>query len=290
MAITRHLAHFILKEHVFRPITGSTLLLGRQMVFMTPDEALAVVEGAGVKIRSNVSIEYDRSEIGRTRKFISDTCFFSLFSDSDVIACDVSDYEQADVIFDLSATLPAGMENRFDFIYNGSVLDNVFDPAACVRNVTRMLKPSGVVMHYEGAAHSQPAYFKFTTDWFFDYYALNGFVDVQTYLCLHADFHQSSWRIIGWEPLYQAEGATQLTWPFAIGSDATVVAIAERGPDATVERSPIQALYRSDHGDGMSALARYLRSRRRAVNQGDAAPAGTVTPLPGGHRELGSIG
>jgi 2-polyprenyl-3-methyl-5-hydroxy-6-metoxy-1,4-benzoquinol methylase len=53
--------------------------------------------------------------------------------------------------------MPAGLQGQFDFIYNGSVLDNAFDSAAYVRNVSRMLKPEGVAFHYEGAQHAAPA-------------------------------------------------------------------------------------------------------------------------------------
>src|SRR5882762_1456781 len=167
MAITRQLARLILAEHRFRNISGNLLLLGRQTVFMTPDEAQQLVASAGVKLRSDARIEYDRTTSGGDfRKFISDRSFFSLFSNAEVVASDVSGYEGAEFIFDLSSNeLPPSMERRFDFIYNGSVLDNVFDPAACIRNISRMLKPDAAVFHYEGAVHSSPAYLKFTLDW-----------------------------------------------------------------------------------------------------------------------------
>ncbi len=60
----------------------------------------------------------------------------------------MSDREKADFIFDLAHGVPDDLLGRFDFIYNGSVLDNVFDPATCIRNVARMLKPNGVTFGY----------------------------------------------------------------------------------------------------------------------------------------------
>src|SRR5258706_2167495 len=174
MAITRHLAELILPEHKFREIRGEVLLLGRQLVLLTPDEAQALVEKMGIKLARGAWIDYDKTPHPYPEKLISDVSFFSLFCDAPVCASDVSAYEGAEIIFDLSAEVPVGLHRQFDFIYNGSVLDNVFDPAACIRNVSRMLKVDGVAFHYEGVQHAAPAYLKFSTDWFFDYYALNG--------------------------------------------------------------------------------------------------------------------
>jgi len=50
---------------------------------------------------------------------ISDASFFSLFSDAVVKACDVSDYEGAEIIFNLSEGVPPALIQKFDFVYNG---------------------------------------------------------------------------------------------------------------------------------------------------------------------------
>ena len=290
MAITRHLAHFILKEHAFRPISGTTLLLGRQVVFMTPDQAQALVEAAGFAIRAGATIEYDKNEYGRAQHFISDASFFSLFSDSEVLACDVSSAEQPDLVFDLSDTLPPGLSGRFNFIYNGSVLDNVFDPAACMRNITRMLTATGVVLHYEGAAHASPAYLKFTPDWFFDYYALNGFNDCQAYVGTFDDVHQSPWNVLGWDAFYADGGQQRLTYPIRTSSDAMVLAIAEKCPGASDGRTPIQGVYRGGHDDYLPAFERYRLSARRHACCVDAAVMPADGKVPPGYRPVGLVG
>jgi SAM-dependent methyltransferase len=276
MAITRHLAQFVLTEHKTRNISGTVLLLGRQMVFMTPDEAQALVEANGLSIRSDAKIEFDRTPHGASQGYISDSSFFSLFSDGVVLATDISDYEGADIVFDLSREPPSQMIGAYDFIYNGSVLDNVFDPAACIRNVSRMLKPNGVVMHYEGCAHSDPAYLKFTPDWFFDYYAINGFQDFQGYVCLYDNVHTSSWGVFEWSPFLETEPKPRVTWPLKVPKDAMVVGLAEKSPAATIDRNPVQGVYRGeDHDAYVAAFNRFSRSaRRQAIRSalGQGAP------------------
>jgi SAM-dependent methyltransferase len=273
VAITRHLAHFILSEHLFRPIKGNILLLGRQVVFLTPDQAQALVEARGIPVRRNAVIEYDKNEYGRSQNFISDVSFFSLFCDGDVKACDVSDAEKPDMVFDLSGPLPAGLAGSFDFVYNGSVLDNVFDPAACIRNVSRLLKPSGVVIHYEGAMHANPAYLKFTPDWFFDYYAFNGFEDTQTYFCSFRDVHASPWEIYEWDAFVQFNGNWQLANPMPIDKDAMVVALAQNHGKASIDRVPIQGIYRESHSEYLPGFLRFSRSKRRETIRTLTSPA-----------------
>jgi SAM-dependent methyltransferase len=264
MAITRHLAELILAEHSFRPIRGDVLLLGRQLVVMTPDEAQALVEKAGIKISPHARIDYDKTPHPFSKKLISDASFFSLFTDAVVKASDVSDYEGAEIVFDLSDSIPSSLNRAFDFIYNGSVLDNVFDPAACIRNISKMLRSDGVVFHYEGAAHSSPAYLKFSPDWFFDYYALNGFADFQSYIVTYGDVHVDPWSVYEWSAFAPGNTSQDLTMPMRLGAEAMVVAIAQNAPTATIDRIPLQNVYRSgEHENYRLAFDRYSKSGRR---------------------------
>lgn len=313
MAITRHLAELVLAEHKHRPIAGEVLLLGRQLVLMTPDEAQALIQKVGLPVRPNAVIDYDKTPHPYDKKLISDASFFSLFSDADVKACDVSDYEGAEIIFSLSDPVPAELLGRFDFIYNGSVLDNVFDPAACIRNAARMLKPHGSIFNYEGSAHAAPAYLKFSPDWFFDYFAFNGFADCQTYIVTYGDVHRDPWETYQFDPFTADD---KLTMPMRLGPEAMVVAIAQNAPDATVDRTPLQNVYRSnEHAVYLAAHKRYLQSgRRQAIRSRfpspgrmaaveDAAarptlwerltgrrPANPASTLPAGHVHLGTLG
>ncbi len=316
MAITRHLAELVLAEHRHRRISGEVLLLGRQLVLMTPDEAQALVEKVGLPVRTNAVIDYDKTPHPYPKKLISDASFFSLFSDAVVKACDVSDYEGAEIIFSLSDEVPSSLLGRFDFIYNGSVLDNVFDPAACLRNAARMLKPDGSIFNYEGSAHAAPAYLKFSPDWFFDYFAFNGFADCQTYIVTYGDVHRDPWETYQFDP-FTADDT--LTMPMRLPPEAMVVAIAQNAPDATVDRTPLQNVYRSnEHAVYLAAHKRYRQSRRREAIRGlfpaqPPAPAPEVAPaqpslwsrllgrtpepaapatppLPAGHIHLGTLG
>lgn len=263
MAITRQLARLILLEHRYKPITGRVLLLGRQTVFMTPAEALALVEEMGVVRRNGARLEIDRATADSgAGEFISDRSFFGLFSDAEVLALDYSSYEGAEIVLDLCAGLPPELIGRFDFIYNGSVLDNIFDPAAAMRNISDLAAANGVIVHYEGAAHWAPAYLKFTPEWFFDYYAINAFRDCRCFLCSFVDIRRSPWDVHEWWPFQATESSLGLTRITPPESDCVVVAIAEKGPEATSHRMPTQGHYRREHSEYLSAFARFQRSGR----------------------------
>lgn len=263
MAITKQMAQLILAEHAYKPITGHALLLGRQTIFMTPDEAQALVLEQGLPIRAEATIEYDtKTAVAHDKGYISDTSFFSLFSDAKISVCDVSDYEGADFIFDLSGELPADIMSQFDFIYNGSVLDNVFDPAGCMRNISRMLKPNGRVFHYEGLKHSGLVYLKFTPEWFFDYYAINNFKDCQAYVLTYNDYH-SLYHILEWQAYSYRNSSLHPAEALRLSGDGLIIVIAEKCANSTIIRTPIESTYRRDSSEYIRASQSYALSPRR---------------------------
>jgi SAM-dependent methyltransferase len=259
MAITRHIAELLLIEHRFKPITGKVLLLGRQEIFLTPDEAVALVRKHGIE-------PIGRPELsdfghGKKRGYVSDRSFFSLFTDASVVASDVTDREGADLLFDLSGELPITVMDGFDFIYNGSVLDNVFDPAACIRNVSRMLRTDGRVLGYEGMTHRRTsfAYTRLSPEWFFDYYAINGFADVQCYVATYKDVHADPWKLYEWSPYFEGHFAGDLM----VELDTVSIVVAQKAAQSTTDRSPLQNYYRPDQAPYQQAAARFGASQRR---------------------------
>ena len=285
MSITRHFAEMMLLEHKYRPIEGQVLLLGRQTVWMTIEEAEALVERVGLKIRAEAFREVSLIPNQFGRELISDTSFFSLFSDAEIWACDVSNREQADFIFDLGQGVPNDLLGRFDFVYNGSVLDNVFDPAACIRNLARMLKPDGVTFGYEGISHSGAAYLKFSPEWFFDFFAVNGFADCQVYAATYDDLYQSPFDVYEWSA-FNENGLAQA---LKTTTDALVAVWAQNSPSATWDKTPIQGVYRDgDHALYQAAFSRYIESPRRKYFRDLFEPVPLVTR--GARRWRGLLG
>jgi hypothetical protein len=95
---------------------------------------------------------------------------------------------------------------------------------------------------------------------------LNGFADCQTYIVTYGDVHVDPWSLYEWEAFVSVDEPPKPTTPMPVGQDAMVVAIAQNQPGATVDRTPLQSLYRSDqHEVYFEAFRRYCGSGRRAA-------------------------
>jgi len=89
MGIPSQVARLILREHRFRPITGRLLSIGKQIVHLTPEQAISLVETElGTRLDIDpLGVEADTStRSSQGRNLISDRAFFSLFSDARYIA------------------------------------------------------------------------------------------------------------------------------------------------------------------------------------------------------------
>ena len=162
------------------------------------------------------------------------------------------------------------MENRFDFIYNGSVLDNVWDPVMSLRNMSRLLKPGGRIVHLEHGTRVNGPYLTFPPDWFHDYYSVNNFADCKTYFATFPTPEQWNGQLnwVHWEPV-TIKGDTAHTTGTCTSprSEFFTICIAEKGPDSTYDKTPTQFQYRSaaDRQMHLQQAVKFKLSKRPIV-------------------------
>lgn len=233
MSIFPSITHLLQIEHAYRPITGDFLLIGRQTVefsTLTDVEHLASICPATVK------------------------------------ALDVSDYEGAEIIHDLCKPLPDHLRGCADFIFNGSCLDNIHDPAQAMRSLSAMLRPGGRILMFEHGTAIQGAILVFSPEWFFDFFAANGYEDCQIKLGLFKNVFDP-WVLQDWQPFDFNRVAVTATPGIQYGDFVNVV-FAEKGEHSTDHISPVQGQYRAFHAPGtvdpyLAAYDKYIRSSRR---------------------------
>lgn len=289
MGIPVPLAEFFLAEHQFRPLSGNMLSLGRQTILFGEEVLVRLLQGRAVSHRLNV-VQIDQVTIEARQspemKFITDESFFGSFSDAQYDVLDVSDYENATIIHDLCKPLPAELIGRFDFIFNGSVLDNIFDPAAALRNISLMLKPNGRVVHIEMASNLAFEYLIYSPDWFLDYYVANGFSDCKIYVCTFRDVDElkyGPWRVFSYSP----RAGAGCTLREVVTDHAVLVVVAEKNAGSTWNQSPIQWCYRGQEGanEFLRSFAKFDASRPLTMFGGHNYDV--LQPQAGGYIDCG---
>ena len=272
MGIDYRLAKAILQEHKYSPIKGTIILVGQQTIVLTKEEAIALIKENELPVRPEAFIEVDSTTYGSEgRSLITARSFFSLFTNAEVLALDVNDYENAEIIHDLNKPLPENLKGIADFIFNGSCMDNLFDPASALKNISHLLRPGGRVLHIEHGSPIQGAYLMYSPAYFFEYYAVNEFVDCKVYACMFENV-LDPWNVFLWEPYFRKNGKWILSG-FMHNAWANILnfVIAEKGPASTAEKTPIQGFYREVHGTNedlyFKAFETYRSISKRPIMQ-----------------------
>ncbi|KAA0590399.1 SAM-dependent methyltransferase [Azospirillum lipoferum] len=285
MSITLDSALLLVKEHLHRPITGRLLLLGRQTIFLSIEDASRLVTEINGSIRSDAIFEVDDSTVSASgHKFISDRSFFSLFSDAAIDCLDVSAYEGAEIVHDLCKPIPENLDGQYDFIVNGSCLDNIFNASGALINMSRMLKKNGRVLIGEnGAMNGFGEYSVFSPDWFYDFFVSNKYNDCKIYL-MEYDIDKygkyespiysiKDFCIYSWQPSYMNPRGIRRYEPSRLETrrKTSILVIAEKGMDSTDFEMPIQHAYRSQdlHEKYVEVAHSFLSSKRPTFNFGE---------------------
>jgi len=246
MGITLFDADMIVQEHRYKPLPPTVHLLGRQTIYFDYSAAKRLFTLHGLTAK-DVSVEIDRTTLGAqngSEPHITDTTFFRMLGVENVIAIDHSDYEGAELIVDLNQPLPKELEGSADFIFGGSVLDNVFDPAGYLRNVNRLLRAGGRLFDSNTYCFSRSAYALQSPAWYWNYCVLNRFSSCSVYV-IEGGPHLCSepYHVYGFDVDSETDLIPNLGTPPS-GLLSGVIVLAEKGEDTTWDYIPSQDCYR----------------------------------------------
>jgi len=158
---------------------------------------------------------------------------------------DQSDYEGADIIWNLGYPVPENLHGKFDFIYNGGCLDNMFNPAQAMMNFTQMLEPGGRLVCMESASSFNSPYLMYSPAWFWDYFDANHFADCRVYICSYRNSKElmyGPWKWFEYDRELDKNGPP----PETRKNHVLIVSIAQKGDFTTHDVQPIQYQYRKD--------------------------------------------
>jgi SAM-dependent methyltransferase len=253
MGIAGNLMAGFIREAKFRPLCGVAYTLGRPTMAFTPAqtnilfkslEMFPVGGEASLDQIDIVTLESAHKE----EKPIRDVDFFKMLGFSAVKAIDVNDHEGAEIILDLNEDVPSKLVGTCDFLVDGSTLDNVFDPITALRNSVKLLKPDGR-LYLSNLGNYSPhqtgiPYMIFTPMWFYDFFCVNGFSDCQVYVTVYEP--DGDLTFILSNEFTTRQFASGFVKPIFSEYPMQISVFAEKNPQSTWNKTPIQHAYRND--------------------------------------------
>lgn len=157
-----------------------------------------------------LDVLYESGLIDDKKKFSDEdledsVLFFRKLGFKEVHALDVSDYESADIIFNLNDQLPKELEEKFDMIYDGGVIEHVFDVANALLNICKMAKVGGYIFDINPVYnYIHNAFWNISPEMFLDFYSANEYkiLDCSMFTFLAENIENRAWpdRPVIWSP------------------------------------------------------------------------------------------
>jgi len=167
LGIARGTYRLLLKESKRKKFSGSILQLGKQDIFLSSNDIY--------KYAKKENTHLDSANISN-KKEINDIEFFKLLGFDQVHSIDYSDYEKADIIWDMNLPIPKEYHQKYDYIFDGGTSEHIFNFPSVLENICLMLKPGGSVIHLSPSHnHVDHGFYMFSPTVFMDFYRENDF-------------------------------------------------------------------------------------------------------------------
>src|SRR5207247_2037857 len=128
---------------------GRVLVVGKQEAWGTETEIIRWLKESGLSpavCETQLALKPDF----RRLQFIQDSSLFKLMGFREVVNLDTSDYEGAELVWDLNRPLPEELlakTGRFDLIIDSGCLEHIFNVPQVLKNFYRLAADDGVVIH-----------------------------------------------------------------------------------------------------------------------------------------------
>lgn len=255
-------------------------LFGRQTVHASlndlQDLNLALLDG----LHPDTYTRHSASELYSDKSVLQ-----AIFPGSSVDVFDRSDYEGADQIVDLNTPLPAIYHGRYDLVFTGGCLDNVFNPATALINSSLLLSDNGIVIHYEAAANLIGCFQYFSSEWFHGYYSINQFSDCKTYLLQHKEPAVSRFKyktnLYSYSPFFARDNNfNYLDSGLSMQGLYYNLIVAQKSSTSTAHQIPIQLQYIDDDTSDWTTQQYLFDKSPRALLKGSTHSESAASHLP----------
>lgn len=188
MGINRQVLHALLSENAYDPIRGSVLLIGRSTVTIRESTISAIAKEFG-RPTPSWATSAKSTKHSSDIFFIDDIELFRWLSPKieTIDVLDVSEYEGANIVHDLNTPVGSALEGKYDFIYDSSVLDNIFSPATGITNIYRMMSSGGRYLGLNVSSFYPGAFAALPPEWFYAFFSVNECSDLKVYLTVQRE-------------------------------------------------------------------------------------------------------
>lgn len=127
------------------------------------------------KTMKRIGITYDVEKMASVveKRKINTFDFFEALEYKNVHAIDISDYEGADILYDLNKELPDDCCS-FDFVMNIGTLEHIFDVTNGMKNIMKLTKIGGYILNIcPAAGYVDHGFYSFSPTFFEDFYKVN---------------------------------------------------------------------------------------------------------------------
>lgn len=253
MGINKQILKLLINENKFRQIEGDFLCIGKQTVNVTQNdlyETFNDLDGL-TELKHLFDNEIFDTSTRHSNRTIYDHDLIRCISKNVIYNClDRSDYEDANIIQDMNENVKSEYLEKFDFIYDGGCLDNIFNPVTFLINANKMLKPGGRIAHLNVAGSTLGAYLMLSPEWFFSYYAINNYADCKVYVAIATEDgssrHVFDTDLYEWQPFFTRTSGYEYSMIDAsksINGIMFALVVAEKSSESTVGQLPIQMQY-----------------------------------------------
>ena len=186
---------------------GNTLTFGQQAIYMEMRSYQNKIMSNGISPRTfPKNFDYKckiPSWLGTPQeKYINANTFFYLLGSDKTVSLDYSKYENSEMIFDLNKRIPKKYENKFNTIIDIGTSEHIFNIPQVLENVFIALRTNGHYIFSLPVSNSiDHGFFSFSPGFFYDYFSINNFKILDSYLIERSPyFYESSFNIFKYKP------------------------------------------------------------------------------------------
>ncbi|MBF0316639.1 MAG: hypothetical protein HQL04_00560 [Nitrospirae bacterium] len=171
-------------------LNAPLLTLGNQSIFATKDDCCRYLaeEDFSYCLPNQIHLNDSRTLIRmwpESKKFIHAVTFFELLGipQSDYYDVDKHDFDKPKLLADLEQPFGDEYVERFNTVIDGGTLEHTFDIKSVMSNIVRVLRVGGYVYHLSPVNNFiNHGFYQLSPTLFHDFYTLNGFEVVDSYL------------------------------------------------------------------------------------------------------------